>query len=225
MTIAALLDDGLYDDLDDRWSEVDIVMAGGASPITFPSTLLRIRVEALINGTWMDTAPGGYVKYEDKIVITRGRRGEQGTSPPSTCRLTFKNADRRFSPRNTTGPYYPHLVRGTQLRVFVNPGSGDSLRFTGEIPDWTPLWTSGEDRSVTIEASGMQRRLESGDDSTRSAWRRYIDGSSVQPIAYWSLEDGSTATQGTSGLTGGRPMFAVGGTASSPGVKFSSATN
>lgn len=163
-------------------------MTGGASPITFPAAALRILVELLVNGDWVDVSQ--YVKYEDKITITRGRRNQQRTPPASTCRLTFLNPDRRFAPRNTTSPYYPYLKQGTKLRVWFNPGSGNSLRFTGEIPAWPPRWTTGEDRSISVEASGILRRFDQGADPALSAMRRSYNADVVQPAAYWPLEGG-----------------------------------
>ncbi len=201
-------------------------VSGGVDPITFPTTRLRIRVEILINGEWIDLAALGYVKYADAIKIMRGRRNEQGLVSPSTCRLTLKNADRRFAPRNTTGPYYPYIGRGTKLRVFLNPGSGDSLRFTGEVPDWEPRWSTGDDRSVSIEASGPLRRIGQGTPPTRSCWYRFITSAQREhpPVAYWSCEDGASATQAASSVTGVEPLLASGGSSESPGVQFAKGT-
>lgn len=178
------------------------VEGGGKGPITFPATLLRIRVELQIGpfGIWTDITP--YVLWRDKIRITRGRRNEQSTAPASTCALTLKNGDRRFSPRNVNGPWYKQFGRNTKMRVWLNPGSGDSLRFTGEIPDWSPKWITGNARTVAIQASGMMRRFEQGDDPALSAMRRSYRADVVQPVAYWPLEGGRDADVLYDAITG-----------------------
>lgn len=200
--------------------------AGGVPPNTFPDTLLVLRVELFINGAWVDVST--YVKYEEKITIVYGRSGEQSEAPPSTCRLTFKNGSRQLSPRNTASDFYPYLNRSTKLRVWLNAGSGDSLRFTGEVPEWPPRWTNGEDRTVTVEASGILRRLQQGTEPTKSAWRQHIDtvvpAAGCSLLAYWPVEDTSTATVAASAIIGGAPMYAGGGSASAGGVKFGAAT-
>lgn len=189
-----LEDDG--GDGDGAWAP----LGGGVPPVDFPNALLRILVELLINGEWVDVST--YVKYEAGIVIARGRRNQQRTATASTCRLTFLNQDRRFAPRNTTSPYYPHLKQGTQLRVWFNPGSGNSLRFTGEIPEWPPRWTHPNDRSVSVEASGILRRFETGTDPALSAMRRSYNADVVQPVAYWPLEGGRDAVISYDVITG-----------------------
>lgn len=198
----------------------DVALTGGGlSPVTFPGTKMRFRVEILVNGVWVDIS--AYVKYSDKITITRGRRNEQSTVSASTCKFTLKHGTARlFAPRNTLSPFYPYLGQGTKLRVYFNPGSGDSLRFTGEVPDWTPRWTTGEDRSVTIEASGILRRLEQNQDPPKSCIRRYIETRAVQPIAYWPCEDDTNATQAESAISGVAPMIASAGAGSQNSVHF-----
>ena len=87
-----------------RWPRQSVGPLGlqsGVPPVTFPTTPLRIRVELLLYpalGMWVDIS--SYVMYDQKIVITRGRRNEQSTAGPSTCQLRLRNSDRRFSPRN-----------------------------------------------------------------------------------------------------------------------------
>jgi hypothetical protein len=185
--------------------------------IDFPSVLLRIRVELLLYpalGIWEDVS--AYVLYRDKIRITIGRTGEQQSSGPAKCLLTFKNGDRRFSPRNPLGPYYGLLLHNTKLRVSVNPGLGFRTRFTGYISEWPPSWTSGDDRYVSIQANGVKRRISQGDEPLRSSLvRAHL---ALDPVAYWSLEDASGATEAASEVNGtpmevlnGGPEFAFDG--------------
>lgn len=203
--------------------EIVPTVDGGGSAVTFPTTKLAILVELLINGVWIDVSTS--VKYESKIVITRGRGNEQGIAGPSQCALTFKNPDRRFSPRNTTSDLYPYLGQGTGLRVSINAGDVLSVRFTGEVPEWPPRWTTGEDRSVDVVATGPLRVLEPDDEDPASSIYRRITTDDVQPIAYWPCEDDSNATEAASAIAGVPAMVAFGGSAAAGGVKFGQGTS
>jgi hypothetical protein len=103
------------------------------------------RVELDLDGTWTDVTD--YV-LGSGLTIRRGRADEASTADTSSCSLTLKNNDGRFSPRNPTGPYYGQLGRGTRLRVGVGtPAVGDAtLGQTG---------TSIVAPSVTAESAGQ----------------------------------------------------------------------
>ena len=78
-------------------------------------------------------------------------------------------------------------------------------RFTGFFDELPVSWAPGEtDTYVDATASGLTRRLNQG-KSPASAMRRTIG--TTNPIAYWPLEDESSATQGASGLPTGAPIL------------------
>lgn len=80
------------------------------------------KVELNLGGTWTDVT--SYVRYSDRISITRGQQNEGSSSlDNSTCSLTLSNSDGRFTPRNPTSPYYGLLGRNTPLRVSLPYGS------------------------------------------------------------------------------------------------------
>ena len=69
-------------------------------------------------------------------------------------------------------------------------------RFYGEIWSLTPMGDrSGRDLTMSVEAAGLFRRLSNTDKPIRSALYRSITTGSIDPVAYWPLEDGSLATQ------------------------------
>lgn len=180
-----------------------------APGVTFPTTKLDVRVELQLGpfGLWTDISR--YVKYTNKIRIMRGRRNEQGKAPASTCALTLLNQTRAFSPRNTTGQWYGQFNRNTKLRVRVNPGSGMSLRFTGEIPDWTPRFASPNDRELRIVATGQTRRFGQGNPPVNSPiYNAYLPVSDV--VEYWPMEEGTDAITFGPGLPGGKPLVTRG---------------
>lgn len=84
----------------------------------------------------------------------------------------------------------------------------DSIRFCGEVSAWPPKWDySGKNIYVPIEASGILRRLGQGASPIRSPiYRNFLK---YVPNAYWTLEDGSAATQAASAVPLGKPARVV----------------
>jgi len=78
-----------------------------------------------------------------------------------------------------------------------------------ECSGWPQTWDpSGTDVYVSLQASGLLRRLQQGNSPLKSAMYRYwtkLTGSSA-PVAYWPCEDLAGATQLAS-ANGGRPML------------------
>lgn len=182
---------------------------GGVSPVTFPTTILRIRVELLIGGVWTDISR--YVLYEEGISIQRGRTPSQHRARVSQCSLTLRNDDKRFSPRNASGEYFGLLRQYTPIRVYLNPGSGDSLRFTGRVPSWQPqIRGHPSDRRLTITAYGRRNQLELGDEPIESAQYRYLS-SAANVLQYRPMEgDGENTVTGPPG-SGSLPDMSQGG--------------
>lgn len=83
--------------------------------MAFPVTRVPVKVELQLGGVWTDVT--AYVRVEDRITITRGRRDEAGSFEPGECSLVFNNQAGRFSPRNPAGPYYGLLTRNTPIRI------------------------------------------------------------------------------------------------------------
>lgn len=161
--------------------------------MTFPGTPLRALVELFVNGAWTDITTDVYER--DVITITRGRANESAQVTPSTCSLTLRNVDGKYSPRNPNGPFFGSLGRNTPIRVgFIHEGV-TFRRFAGEVSSWPPRWElSGQDVWVPIEAAGIMRRLGQGVAPLLSAPRRYIP--TTAPVAYWPLDAGPLATSG-----------------------------
>jgi hypothetical protein len=198
---------------------------------TFPGTSggnpLGIKVELNLAGTWTDITI--YVMLRDFITMSNmGRADETGSITPSSLTLTLKN-DGRFTPKNSSGAYFPNIVRNCQIRVSVNATSSTGVaysgfRFFGEVAAWPPGYdTSQRDLYVQITASGIWRRIAQAQVPIGSCYWRYVNlltGTSV-PAAYWSMEDGSNtsgfvlsvgtgtnlAATGTPGYTGDGTSF------------------
>jgi hypothetical protein len=78
--------------------------------------------------------------------------------------------------------------------------------FAGEIAEWPQHRdVTGNDRTVSVTASGLRRRLGQGRTLTRSALHQFIARNTFNPtpIAYWPLEDGArTVTSAVNAVEG-----------------------
>ncbi|MEX3206083.1 hypothetical protein [Streptomyces acidiscabies] len=78
-----------------------------------------------------------------------------------------------------------------------------------EVPEWPTVWSTSEaDAWTSIAPAGILRRLSQGQKPLDSTLRRRIP--SGAPIAYWPMEDGSSATQFYSPIVGVRPLTTSG---------------
>lgn len=81
------------------------------------------------------------------------------------------------------------------------------VRFSGEISEWPQRWdVSGTDVYVPIVVSGPLRRYRQGSEPLQSTLRRYVPTAEPPPLVYWPMEDGATATETASGLSGGASL-------------------
>lgn len=163
---------------------------------SFPAQQLGIRVDLNLGGTWTDITR--FVYQRNPVQITNvGRADWTSTIQPAGLTLTLNNRDGRFTPKLSTGAFFPNIQRNTQIRVFLSATSGTGLtysgfRFYGEVTDWPPRWDpSGREVSVDIVASGIWRRMSQLQTTLGSAFRRFIvnGAASTTLRAYWPMED------------------------------------
>lgn len=78
------------------------------------------------------------------------------------------------------------------------------IRMSGEVPAWPPTRDlSGNDNYVSVNPTGITRRMDAGNKPQDSALLRYIKAQG--PIDCWPFTDGADATQAQS-MTGGSPL-------------------
>jgi hypothetical protein len=188
--------------------------------VPFPLAPLDLKYEILVNGAWTDIS--GFVLYSTDTVITVPRQDE--TTQASFTQATFLvlNLDGRFSPDNPAGAYWPYIARNMQLRISVGldfpASSWSGYRFWGEATSWIPGQdTTGNYQYAAVTACGVLRRYNQG-SKIGSALRRYYSrliGDPRFPYAAWPAEDGGSATEIGSMVTGvpgmtftGTPQFA-----------------
>lgn len=194
-----------------RWAKS---YAGGeVLPVTFPSTPLSTRVYIALGADltadwlswdWLDITDR--VRHDLGITVTLGRGDERGQVTPSRCTIKVDNNDGYLCRRNPLSPYFDLLTRNTPIWIQLDPGSGYVDQYHGYVNEWPNTWAdaSGTDAFVTIQCSGVMRRLAQAQE-LRSPIYRTIAGrtqSAIQPIAYWPMEDGSGSSQFASAIPG-----------------------
>lgn len=82
------------------------------------------------------------------------------------------------------------------------------VRFEGEVSSWPANWTpNGGDSWVSVQASGLTRRLGQGKKPLTSVLTRRI--TSYKPVAYWPFEEDEGASRAFSPISGVRYADAV----------------
>lgn len=119
------------------------------------------------------TQPSGGWMFTDytsralgQVDTDHGRANEASTTQPAQLRCRLQNNDGAFT----------YLKRGTPLRYSLNPGTGMTLWFQGEVAEVIPTWPAGNSQTaeVQIVAAGVLRRLAQGAAITQSAVVRSI---------------------------------------------------
>lgn len=161
----------------------------------------NVQVLIQIDGEWVDYT--SRVRAQDRIRITRGRPQFGRGHRPAELRLSLKNHDGLFSPRNPGSPLYGKLRRYTPIRVRAD----DRSRFNGYIPVWpVRSQVAGKDVWVPIIAYGPTQRMgASGSHAdAKSAYRRFLERQS-DIDAWWPMEEGPLA-DGLRPVHGGEPL-------------------
>jgi len=76
---------------------------------------------------WYDVS-----SFVQGVQIRRGRSRQLDYYQGGTASISFKNADRRFDPLNTSSPYYPAIKPRNLVRI----SSRNKYLFTGFVSDW-----------------------------------------------------------------------------------------
>lgn len=152
--------------------------------MTFPATILPIKVELLVGSTWTDISTYTYVR--DGISIYRGRQDEGSPVNPQTCALTLDNRDGRFSPRNPTGAYYGSIGRNSQIRVSITNTAG-WLQVTQVTGTTSPVtYVSTTDKAQLDITGDIDIRFDAYLDSWRDSMElvtKYKD--STNQRSFW----------------------------------------
>lgn len=173
-----------------------------------PSQKLIIKAEIRIDGVWTDIT----VRSRSAGNVWIKHAQSDGANRPETSRMRGRigNNDGHLTEGNPMSPWYPHIGRGTAIRLsLAGILPADAGRFAGEIDYMEAVYPGGPSSAMDIEAIGTWGVLEQDDEDLRSAMFRSMTGVSAAgytPHEYWPMEDGSSSTQLASGVSG-RPAI------------------
>ncbi|HEX5404796.1 MAG TPA: hypothetical protein VFX16_21115 [Pseudonocardiaceae bacterium] len=163
------------------------------------------------DSTWTWTEVTTDVQLDPGVSMTLGRADEASTPQPAVCSFDLDNSAGAYS-QTALSANWPNVKRGTPVRVRTILDTTSSTRFEGFAVGFTPGFdTSAKVATTVVSAAGAYRRLGQGDTPLQSVMRTSIPTVS-DLVAYWSMEDGTTATSVASGLPGGQSMAVVSGT-------------
>ncbi|WP_038843451.1 hypothetical protein [Salinispora arenicola] len=165
--------------------------------------------------TWSWTDLTAYWRASDPIELEWGRQSSASRPESSTCALTLRNSDGRFTVGHAMSPYWPYVRTWTPVSVDVDLGDGAGWRnrHSGHVRNWPVTWPgrSGKLAVARIESVGVLGRLGRGSPPGRSPMNRSILAAAGNGLlAYWPCEDEADATQAASGIRGVAPMRADG---------------
>lgn len=165
------------------------------------ATLPPVKLEMLINGSWVDMAatparldgatPGSRVQWSESggpVQIVRGVADDGGTAS-GTFDCVLENNDGALTPEKASGPYFPYLTKGRKIRFSSYFGGSWHQRFGGYV--WAePLhWTNEVGTACTVSVSAI--------DAIGMAYRPLrsvaVEATAARgPIAYYALTDSDT---------------------------------
>lgn len=99
-----------------------------------PVDVSKLLVEVYFVSAWIDIT--SYV--EDASGTMEEVSSLTGGANANTLNLTLNNADGRFSPKNTAGPYFGNLLPNKAIRVSSVYGADSVRMFTGWVSNWIP---------------------------------------------------------------------------------------
>lgn len=122
-------------------------------------------------------------------------------------------------------PSFSNGNNENHAHLFVLSGVADWwVRAATELSAFRPRWdVSGSDVWVSVEGTGVLRRIDQGAKPLASPIRRLLTSALIAeldpgpgagtlvPVVYWPLEDGANSAAAVSGFSGKPPMKVVGG--------------
>lgn len=136
---------------------------------------------------WVDVTSS--TKVLDGISITHGRQDQYSQVQPASLSLTLLNGDGRFTPGNTSSPYYPNVKKGRKIRVSVTDNGVTYIRFVGYVDEWPVEWADASATVANVRLSATSRMARLGKSRTLPT----VIANEVladAPLAYYPLNDG-----------------------------------
>jgi len=124
-----------------------------------------IKVEVLFSGST-------YTDISDYVLPGASGRSEEvdsisGGTNANTATLTLLNDDGRFSPKNTSGPYYGLLTPNKPIKISIVVGSDSIPLFVGVTGPWTPKARS---RQCSLQCFDTAKLLKAKEIAAELVW-------------------------------------------------------
>lgn len=210
-----------------RWASLPAMPSNGAGavggvpfcPDEFgPGSYLRVKAGfgAIISNpssSWAFTditsdvlqADGNYID-----IRSIGRPNESLQTPSAMVAFKLNNRANLYSKNNPLSPNWPNVKNNVPIviEVTLDGGVNWGTLFWGEATKFQPgADATGNYAVVNVEAYGRIQRLDAHSQPLHSALYRSIVRATVQPIAYWSFEDGSSTVTAISPIAGVTAMI------------------
>jgi hypothetical protein len=136
--------------------------------------------------TWTDVSA-----YVRDLSTKRGRNNELDSFSPGTMSVTLSNADRRFDPEYTAGPYYGAVTPSRPIRVRANyAAQGVKDLFLGWVDGWAQQYEQPNDATVVVTATDgfkiLNQLMLSG------SWDFYTN--ELAPWSWWKFGESAPVT-------------------------------
>jgi len=191
------------------------VLVGSHRAVTFPTTGLgtkfRIALSANLSEdwrtwSWLDISDR--VRWQDGVTIVTGKRDRDPNVPASTATFTIANIDGELSRQNVYSSLFGSLFKHNPIWITTDTGNGEFDEFFGFTQDMPKRSDkSGTDGKINMVCKGPLDHIFRSKEK-ESPLRAACIGSASTHL--WTLEEESTASQGSSALVGGSPMQQTG---------------
>lgn len=160
--------------------EIGFSTTAGANTVPYGASVSDI--------VWTDVT-----QYVRGLSYNRGRSTELDAFQTGSAQIVLSNADRRFDPAHTTGPYYGSLTpnRPVQITLVSKDLAGDPVifpQFFGWVDAWPQSYEVVADATVTLNCSDTFKVLNNIklggyygtqiESESPTTWLRFDDGTS-----------------------------------------------
>jgi len=154
---------------------------------------------------WTDVTTDVQVDNNKMVSCSSGRRDERSVAGPASCTFSLDNRMNKYS-ASPLGLNWPNVKRGVPVRVRAILNDKSTTLFQGNAASLTPSFDStGQYAIVNVVANGILRRLGQGNQAVQSTMRAYTPNVS-NLVAYWPMEDGTSALSFASVTPGAAPI-------------------
>jgi len=151
--------------------EIGFSTTGGANAVPLGGDLSDI--------VWTDVSA-----YVRDLSTKRGRNNELDSFSPGTMSVTLSNADRRFDPEYTAGPYFGSVTPSRPIRVQAEyDGQGVEDLFFGWIDGWDQQYNRPSDATVVVTATDGFKILNQL--TLQGSWDFYTN--QLAPWCWWKF--------------------------------------